>query len=508
VRVAFVVQRYGQAVNGGAELHARYIAERLAKHAEVEVLTTCATDYVTWKNELPAGVERVNNVTVRRFRVKHERDPIAFGRLSERVFEQLHSVADELDWLDAEGPTSPALIDHVAKHASDYDFLIFFSYRYYHAYYGVRAATSRAILVPTAERDSTIGLSIFASIFRSVRGLMYNSPEERAMIQGLAANQDVPSVVVGVGSEVPTNTQPGRFRQKFDIRGPFAVYVGRIDENKGCQELFQYFDAYLGEGAGRLTLVLIGNSLLDIPKHPRIRHLGFLEDVDKFDAIAAAELLIMPSYFESLSMVALEAWALGRPVLANAKCDVLKGQCIRSNAGLYYDGQAEFVESLRAIEHNRWLAASLGKNGRQYYRDHYDWPVIERKYLEMIDRLSKSVASKTIDPIPGWFGRQKVECPPGSQVVAALPSGPSITEEAYLPRPEGVVSPPLPERAIPPRRQAPAEAGLHDRPTADAAPDNRLSAEGGPPDRRDRRDQRRYGRPRRGGGHSRPGGGR
>jgi hypothetical protein len=189
----------------------------------------------------------------------------------------------------------------------------------------------------------------------------------------------------------------------------------------------------------------------------------------------------------------------------------LKGQCIRSNAGLYYDGQSEFVESLRAIEHNRWLAASLGKNGRQYYRDHYDWPVIERKYLEMIDRLSKTAPSTTIDPIPGWFERQKVQCPPGSQVVAALPSGPSITEEAYLPRPEGVVSPPLPERTGPPRRQGPAEAGPHNRQPADAAPDNRLSAEGGPPDRRDRhdrRDQRRYGRPRRGGGHSRPGGGR
>ena len=151
---------------------------------------------------------------------------------------------------------------------------------------------------------------------------MYNSPEERAMIHAIAGNQDVPGVVVGVGSEVPANPQPSRFRQKFDIRGPFAVYVGRIDANKGCQELFDFFNAYLQEAAGRLTLVLIGHSLLEIPKHPRIRHLGFLEDVDKFDAIAGSELLIMPSYFESLSMVALEAWALGNRFLRtrNATC--------------------------------------------------------------------------------------------------------------------------------------------------------------------------------------------
>jgi glycosyltransferase involved in cell wall biosynthesis len=487
VKLALVVQRYGQAVNGGAELHARYIAERLARHADVEVLTTCATDYVTWRNQLAEGVERVNDVAVRRFRVKHERDPIAFGRLSERVFNERHSIADELDWLEAEGPTSPALIEYIAAHAGAFDFLIFFSYRYYHAYHGIRASASNAILVPTAERDSTVGLSIFKPIFQSVRGLMYNSPEERAMIQGIAANHDVPSVVVGVGSEVPASPQPGRFRHKFDLHGPFAVYVGRIDENKGCKELFEFFGAYLRESAGRLTLALIGHSLLDIPSHPRIRHLGFLEDVDKFDAIAAAELLIMPSYFESLSMVALEAWALGRPVLANARCDVLKGQCIRSNAGLHYESQDEFVETLRAIEHNRWLAGALGRNGRQYYRDHYDWPVIERKYLEMLERLSKGGSSRTIDPIPGWLGRRKVECPPGAGVVASLPSGPSITGEAYLPRPAGPVSPPLPERPLverraPSRPQGPSDGG-----------------------RRDRRDRRGHGGPRHG-GRSRPGG--
>src|SRR4029077_17626602 len=201
--------------------------------------------------------------------------------------------------------------------------------RYYHAYYGARAATGRAILVPTAERDHTIGLSIFQPLFRSVRAVMYNSPEERAMINAASRNEAVPGVVVGIGSNVPAGPQPNRFRQKHHIRGPFAVYVGRIDQNKGCTELFAYFQEYLKDPAGKLSLVLIGNSLLDIPAHPRIRHLGFLDDVDKFDAMAAADVLMMPSYYESLSMVALEAWALGRPVLANGKCDVLKGQCIR-----------------------------------------------------------------------------------------------------------------------------------------------------------------------------------
>jgi glycosyltransferase involved in cell wall biosynthesis len=423
VKLAIVVQRYGAAINGGAELHARYIAERLARHAEVEVLTTCASDYVTWRNELEPGVERGNGVLVRRFPVTHERDPIAFGLQSARVFGEAHSIGDELEWLDAEGPSSPALIEHVAKHARSFDYVMFFSYRYYHAYHGVRAAGMKAILVPTAERDETVGLSIFQPLFRGVRALMYNSPEERAMIQTVSGNQNVPGVVVGVGSDVPAQTQPARFRQKYDIRGPFVVYVGRIDQNKGCTELFDFFQRYLRETQGQLSLVLIGNSLLPIPAHPRIRHLGFLDDGDKFDAIAAADLLIMPSYFESLSMVALEAWALGRPVLANARCDVLKGQCIRSNAGLYYEHPLEFIEALRAIEQNRWLSAALGRNGRQFFREHYDWAVIERKYLDMFARLSADGSPRAMDPLPGWMERRRPDLPPARDVLQKLPTG-------------------------------------------------------------------------------------
>jgi glycosyltransferase involved in cell wall biosynthesis len=429
VKLAIVVQRYGEAINGGAELHARYVAEHLARHAEVEAITTCAADYVTWRNELPAGTDQINGVTVRRFRVKHERDPFVFSRLSDLVFNRPHSVADELAWLDAEGPASPALVDYLAKHAADYDYCIFFSYRYYHAYHGVRAAGSRAILVPTAERDLAVGLSIFAPIFRGVRALMYNSPEERAMIQAVSGNEDVPSVVVGVGSNLPSAPQPNRFRQKFNIRGPFAIYVGRVDANKGCQELFDFFESYVKAGAGRLTLVLVGTSLLPVPKHPGIRHLGFLDEADKFDAMAAADLLIMPSYFESLSMVVLEAWALGRPVLVNARCDVLKGQCVRSNAGLYYDGEFEFVEALRALEHNQWLGSTLGRNGRRFFGEHYEWPVIVRKYLDVIDRLSKDAGVRGAEPLPGWFARRAAGCPPASEVVAGLPAGPWLTAE-------------------------------------------------------------------------------
>jgi glycosyltransferase involved in cell wall biosynthesis len=427
VKLAIVVQRYGQAINGGAELHARYIAEHLARHAEVDVLTTYASDYVTWRNEPGPPQERINGIPVRRFHVQHERDLLAFSRQSAQVFEKQHSLVDELRWLDAEGPTSPALVNHIAAHAELYDFCLFFSYRYYQAYHGARAAAGRAVLVPTAERDPAIGLALFQPLFRGVRALMYNSHEERVMIQAVSSNHDVPGVVVGIGSEVPRNPEPQRFRQKYDIHERFAIYVGRIDENKGCKELFEFFEGYLRDVYSQLSLVLVGQSLLPTPQHPRIRHLGFLDDSDKFDAMAAADLLIIPSYFESLSMVALEAWALGRPVLANGKCDVLKGQCIRSNAGLSYESYAEFLAMVQSLEKNRGLGVALGENGRRFFREHYQWPVIERKYLDVFERLKREPARPALEPLPPWFARRRRNLPPGEEVMATLPRGAATT---------------------------------------------------------------------------------
>ena len=437
MKLAVVVQRYGADINGGAELHARYIAERLARHAAVDVITTCARDYITWRNELPAGVEQVNGVTVRRFPVAHERKPGDFGRRSVKVFDKTHSIADELAWLESEGPASPALLKYVEEAAPGLDFVLLFSARYYHAWHLARRIPEKAVIVPTAERDPAIALSIFGPVFRGVRALKYNSPEEQAMIHAASGNASVPGVVVGVGSDVPTRTDPVRFRRAFTIDRPFAIYIGRIDQNKGCGELFSHFQRYASAFPRGLDLVLIGSAVIDVPKHPRIHHLGFLDDRDKFDALAAADLLIMPSYYESLSMVALEAWALGRPVLANAKCDVLKGQCIRSNAGLYYESYEEFVEALYALESNGPLNARLGRNGREFFTRNYAWPVIERKYLDMFARLKKDVppeggSYKTapVEPLPGFFARHKRDLPPAREVLDTIPTGPAVRASA------------------------------------------------------------------------------
>jgi glycosyltransferase involved in cell wall biosynthesis len=278
------------------------------------------------------------------------------------------------------------------------------------------------------ERESSLGLAIFPPVLRGVRAIMYNSFEEQTMIQALAGNAHVPGVVVGIGSEIPQRSDGERARRKFGLRNRFIVYVGRIDVNKGCAELFELFTWYLKVSHlalrdQEIDLVLIGAAMLKIPDHPHIRHLGYVSDDDKFDVIAAAELLVMPSFYESLSMVALEAWALGKPVLVNARCDVLLGQALRSNAGLYYETASDFAGALDALLDRTSLASAMGENGRRYYSQHYDWSVIEQKYLEMFRRLAADPPRHAMEPLPGSRERRRRDKPPASEVVVALPRG-------------------------------------------------------------------------------------
>jgi glycosyltransferase involved in cell wall biosynthesis len=432
MRLAIVVQRYGAEINGGAELHARYIAERLAAHAEVRVFTTCARDYVTWRDAYPSGVDRVNGITVERFPVTHERDADIFGRHSTRVFLHWHSFQQEIDWLNAEGPVSTALLTKLESDASAFDFAFVFSLRYHHAYHAARLLADRAILVPTVEREAAIGLGLFPPILRGVRAIMYNSPEERALIHALSGNEQVPGVVVGVGSDIPSAVDAGSARVRFGLTRPYLLYVGRIDANKGCAELFDHFEQLTLRQGRPVDLVLVGAANMPVPQHPRVRHLGFLSDRDKFDVLAGATALVVPSYFESLSMVAIEAWALGIPVVANARCDVLVGQCLRSQAGLYYHTAEEFLGICDRLLTDPGLTSQLAANGRAYHAAEYSWPVIEQKYLEMLTMLSRHPGQGRMAAEPGWLSRRRRVLAPAADVVSALPTGPSL-DHSHVP---------------------------------------------------------------------------
>jgi glycosyltransferase involved in cell wall biosynthesis len=426
MRIAFVVQRYGTEILGGSEYHCRLIAERLAPKHQVEVLTTCAQDYITWKNEYPEGTDRIRGVTVRRFANGKTRDLDAFNRYSEWIFNSSHTREDELEWLRQQGPWCPALHDYLERNHHQYDILIFFTYLYAPTVLGVRLAPRKTILVPTAHDEPAIRLEIYKEVFSAPAAIAYNTDVERRFLtthfsiraveeetvgcgvdlpqaqgyqreRGDEATPDTPKDDPDAGDPIPEEDQPPSwrphlaargvlFKRRHRLHGPVALYGGRIDPGKGCEELIEYFSSYVQEG-GDASLVLMGVKLMPLPEEPFIHFAGRLPDPERLQALEAATLVTVPSPYESLSLLALEAFAVGTPVLANARSDVLVDHCHKSNAGLYYADRDEFVEAmkLRGADHRR--RAARGRNGRAYVRTNYRWDVIISKYERMFAKL-------------------------------------------------------------------------------------------------------------------------
>lgn len=390
MKLALVIHRYGDGIAGGSEAHARGLAQELRKTHEVEVLTTTARDYLTWRNEFEAGESLVDRVRVTRFPVRRTRDLGRFAAVSDHVFNEAPSRDDEERWIVENGPVCPELVDAVSKR-TDVDFFLCYSYRYFTGIKGALAAGDRAVLVPTAEDDPAIRLSVFADLFRTARGFLYLTPEEQELIEKTAGAISAPSRVIGSGLNVQ-RSGPGP-RARLDAPPSYVLYAGRIDRNKGVDTLFRYFLWLLDEWLECPPLLLVGHPVLDVPAHPKIRHMGYVSEEEKSSLIEGADVVIMPSRYESLSMIVLEAWALCRPVLANAACAVLEGQCRRSNGGLYYRDYAEFRLMLRRLVGDPALQATLGAQGEQYVTSNYSWARAAAQTDDLLQELKAGGAS-------------------------------------------------------------------------------------------------------------------
>lgn len=375
MKIAFVIHRYGLDLAGGSELHCRRVAEELAaRRHEVEVLTTTARDYVTWKNERSEGAETINGVTVRRFRVERERDLERFKAVSDLcLYDDRHTREDELRWVELNGPFVPGLVRFIRERSADYDAFVFYSFRYYPTCFGLLEVAAKSILVPTAEDEPTVRLGIFRELFTRPAGLLFLTPEEKDLVGRTAAGALPPDEIIGFAVDLPAGLDPEGFMKRRGLADPFILYVGRIDRNKGVDGLFRYFQEYVKWKGRKVDLVLGGSEALPVPKHPRIKALGFLDDRSKFEALGACRLLVMPSAFESLCIVVLEAWRSGRPTLINGMCKVLRGQTLRSGGGLYYNSYAEFCEALDFLLDNPRVADALGRAGRDYLTKNFEW---------------------------------------------------------------------------------------------------------------------------------------
>jgi glycosyltransferase involved in cell wall biosynthesis len=391
-RVAFVIQRVGLEVNGGAETLCLKIAQRMSKYWDIEILSTCALDYMTWKNYYSPGLTEVSGVQVRRFRVAKQRNLNTFNHLSNEIYPRLKeaSLKEQEAWMLAQGPWSPALTDYIQKYQQQYDGFIFFTYLYATTYFTLPLVAEKAYLAPLAHDEWPIYLSIWEKFFEKPRGFIFNTIEERDFVQKRFPDVNCSGPVVGMAVEPPQSYSAQTFRQQYNIHEPFLLYVGRVDPSKGCDELFRYFMELRlptappkgrSHESGTTRLVLLGKSTMPIPQHPDIIALGFVDEQTKWNALAACELLVMPSPYESLSIALLEAWAMGKAVLVNGKCAVLVGQCRRAQGGLWYTNKEEFQVALENMD--KPIRHQLGLQGKTFVEKDYNWSTIENEYLSI-----------------------------------------------------------------------------------------------------------------------------
>jgi glycosyltransferase involved in cell wall biosynthesis len=389
VKLAFVVQRYGTDIAGGSEAHCRDIAERLVPRHDVTVLTTCARDYVTWQNAMPSGESMERGVRVRRFPVRRPRHLKAFAEISDEVFDGGAAAAREVEWFRENGPDVPDLLDHLRRRGSDYDVVAFWTYRYAPSYFGLPIVADRAVLVPTAEEDPAIDLGVLHDFFPLAAGYLFLTPEEQALVSSRAGRELKPSAIVGIGIEAAPPIDAAATLTAYGIPRPFVLYLGRVDRNKGCETLLDYFQQYASHHDDT-TLVLAGPAKMQIPSHPRIRALGYVTEQLRDALLADARALIVPSPYESLSIALLEGWNHAVPALVNARCRVLAGQVRRANGGLSYRSALEFEEQLQFVLSHEREREAIGRQGLAYVQREYRWPTV----LERVEALLTTVARR------------------------------------------------------------------------------------------------------------------
>lgn len=393
MKLAFVIQRYGASVTGGAEALCYQLAKRLSPWYKVTVITTCAQDYTTWKNHFPVGESTLEGTRILRFPTEKERDMAAFNRYSEWLFKNHHKKEDERHWLELQGPYTPSLTEYVKSHSGEFDLFIFFTYLYHPTYWGLKEVGDKSILLPTAHQEPPIFLDMYREVFSSPVGIIFNTSAEDEFVRKNFPLKGILSTTIGIGIEIPGKLPTKQFIRKYRLTSPYILCVGRIEPGKGCRELCHYFSDYK-EVEDEVELVFIGTLLMKLPQHPSIRYLGYLSEEEKLTAMKKAEAVMIPSPLESLSLSLLEAFSVRTPVLVDERSEVLREHCLRSNGGLYYRGYEEFHYGLKLLLSSRKLRRLMGDNGFAYVKENYDWREIVRRYREFISLVFQKVQER------------------------------------------------------------------------------------------------------------------
>ena len=393
MKVAFVVQRYGVEIVGGAEQGCRHLAELMSDTWDVSVITSCAKNYHTWANEYEPGTESINNIQVHRFPVAMERDIKDFSERSSAEEQRAYSLSpdEEADRFIRQGPYTPELVEYIEKSKNDYDIFIFYTYLYYSTVVGASKVAAKSYLVTTAHDEPPFYfVRTYAPLFHSLKGLIYLSPAEKHLVNRIyEIPPQVQQIESGIGVAPSVELTPletseclKKFQKILDV--PYLLYLGRIAHAKGCKDLLRHFCAIQAAGNYPIKLVLAGSTEIDIPERGDVEYLGFVTEKEKAFLLSRSRALINPSSLESFSIVIMEAWRYSRPVIVNAASDVMREHCDQSGGGMYYYSPEMLRGIIEWLLANKDLATEFGKKGSEYVAKKYSWEQVKTNLIEAI----------------------------------------------------------------------------------------------------------------------------
>jgi glycosyltransferase involved in cell wall biosynthesis len=408
-KIAIIVQRYGQQINGGAEVHARMIAEKLIANYEVVVLTSRATDYHTWEPVLPLGSSFENNIEIIRFNHPPKAHPKTVHKLNRKLrgrwlFQKFYrfigepkwylTIFPEADvsninsekWLALQGPETYDLKNYLQENQNNYTAFIFFTYLYYTTAACIDIVGKKSILIPTMHDEPSAYLPIFKKVMAAPRFIFFNTISEKIFSEKMFSINHIQKEIVAVGIDEENSNTKINIQDRFGINKKYILYVGRIDSAKGCNELFENFIQFKKKDQNDIVLVLAGKNMIKEVKHPSIHYLGFVSDEEKTQLIKSALSLIVPSKYESLSLVLLESFINNVPVIANGNCQVLLNHIENSEGGWVYFNPKEFnsaiLSSLNEIENKE-----KGNKGYEYVKRNYTWDKVMKKFDHAISLI-------------------------------------------------------------------------------------------------------------------------
>ncbi|OLN32163.1 glycosyltransferase family 4 protein [Desulfosporosinus metallidurans] len=395
LRIAFVTPWYGPDIPGGAEAELRGLAERLSQYGEgvvIEVLTTCVKEFMSdWsENYHKPSSEVIRGVKVTRFPVR-KRDTLEFDKVNFKLMSKLTLTNIEEQKFFSEMIRSPEMEKYISLNCNHFDLFIFIPYMFGTTFWGIQACPERSIIIPCLHEESYAYMGLVKEMFSLVKGIVFLAQPEKELALKLYDISRTETEVLGGGVDTNYKGYPDEFRRKFGIDGPIVLYAGRKDKGKNVDGLLKsYYTFKQRYPFDNSRLILIGGGDIEVPQELRkhVVDLGFVSQQDKYDAYEAAAVLCQPSVNESFSIVIMESWFSGTPVIVNGRCAVTKDFCTTANGGLYYDNDFEFSEALWWLLNNQKAGKKLGTQGRDFVLEHFTWNAIISRYLEFFRKVS------------------------------------------------------------------------------------------------------------------------